>query len=119
MNAEMNRALSQMIVALEGAGRERTEAMKCEACGEKMMASEVKKAGDGKMLCEGCWGKMHGAEVEEAAKPKLGSGKRFKNLVKALDQRDSVDDPEALAAWIGRMKYGAKKFNKMAQAGRK
>lgn len=44
-------------------------------------------------------------------KPKLGTGTRFKNLVK------KVKSP-ALAAWIGRKKYGAKKFNSLAKKGK-
>ena len=55
-------------------------------------------------------------------KGKLGSGSRFKGLVKKLKARkggSSVDDPEALAAYIGREKYGKKKFQRMAAAGRK
>lgn len=46
-------------------------------------------------------------------KPKLGSGKRFKQLANKL-ARQGVEDPDALAASIGRKKYGAKKFNALA-----
>jgi len=46
------------------------------------------------------------------SKPKLGSGARFKKLAK------KVGSP-ALAAWIGRKKYGAKKFAKLSAGGRK
>lgn len=53
------------------------------------------------------------------SKPKLGSGGRFKSLVAELrGQGKSKDQAEALAASIGRRKYGAQKFNKMAQKGR-
>ncbi len=52
-------------------------------------------------------------------KAKAGSGKRFSTLVKSLKKRGDVEDPEALAAHIGREKYGAKKFSKMAAAARK
>ncbi len=45
-------------------------------------------------------------------KPKLGSGARFKALEK------KVGSP-ALAAWIGRKKYGAKKFASLAKKGKK
>lgn len=45
-------------------------------------------------------------------KPKLGSGKRFKSLVR------KVKSP-ALAAWIGRKKYGKKKFSKLSAMGRR
>jgi hypothetical protein len=40
-------------------------------------------------------------------------------LVKSLKKRDDVQDPEALAAAIGRARYGVKKFAKMAAAARK
>lgn len=52
------------------------------------------------------------------AKPKLGTGTRFKRLKSKLS-RKGVKDPGALAAWIGRKKYGAKKMAKMSAAGRK
>lgn len=45
-------------------------------------------------------------------KPKLGSGARFKALAK------KVGSP-ALAAYIGRKKYGAKKFASLSAKGRK
>jgi len=47
-----------------------------------------------------------------AKKPRLGSGARFKALAK------KVGSP-ALAAFIGRKKYGAKKMAKMSATGRK
>src|SRR6185312_2083047 len=81
-------------------------------------------------------------EVKEAMiteKPKLGSGGRFKELVNKLTQHEgremdenelnelaysvldeyTVNDPAALAASIGRKKYGDEKFQQMAAAGRK
>ncbi len=51
-------------------------------------------------------------------KPKLGSGARFKALKGKL-ARKGVKDPAALAASIGRKKYGKKKFQKLAAKGRK
>lgn len=45
-------------------------------------------------------------------KAKLGSGKRFKAMVK------KVGSP-ALAAYIGRKKYGKTKMAKLSAAGRK
>lgn len=51
-------------------------------------------------------------------KPKLGSGTRFKNLEAKL-QKKGVEDPEALAASIGRKKYGAKKMASLSAKGRK
>lgn len=47
-----------------------------------------------------------------ATKPPLGSGARFAALEK------KVGSP-ALAAYIGRKKYGAKKMAKLSAAGRK
>ena len=47
-----------------------------------------------------------------ARKAKLGSGARFKGLTKK-------GMTPALAAYIGRKKYGAKKFAKLSAAGRK
>ena len=49
-----------------------------------------------------------------SAKPKLGSGVRFKKLANSL-AREGVDDPDAVAASIGRKKYGNKKMNSMAK----
>lgn len=51
-------------------------------------------------------------------KAKLGSGKRFKSLSKSLAKK-GVRDSDALAASIGRKKFGKKKMAKMAAAGRK
>lgn len=51
-------------------------------------------------------------------KPKLGTGARFKALTKELAKK-GARNPKALAAHIGRKKYGAKKMAKMAAHGRK
>jgi len=51
-------------------------------------------------------------------KPKLGSGKRFKQLTSKLKKK-GAKDPKALAAYIGRKKYGNKKMSAMASKGRK
>ncbi len=52
------------------------------------------------------------------AKPKQGSGGRFKALSDKLAKEGS-NDPQALAAKIGRAKYGAAKMAGWAKAGRK
>ena len=52
------------------------------------------------------------------AKAKLGSGARFRALVKQLKIK-GAKDPEALAANIGRKKYGYKRFQELARKGRK
>lgn len=49
---------------------------------------------------------------------RLWSGARFKALSKKL-KKQGVEDPNALAASIGRKKYGQKKMTKMAVAGKK
>lgn len=52
-------------------------------------------------------------------KPKLGSGARFAHLKAALASHKGVRDPGALAAAIGRKKFGKAKFQSLAAAGRK
>lgn len=52
-----------------------------------------------------------------AKKPPLGSGARFKALKGQLAAKGATN-PGALAAYIGRKKYGAKKFQKLAAKGR-
>lgn len=49
-------------------------------------------------------------------KPKLGTGKRFAALTKSLAVK-KAEDPAALAAYIGRKKFGKKKFKKLAAKG--
>lgn len=44
--------------------------------------------------------------------------KKFVKLETKLAKR-GAKKPRALAAWIGRKKYGAKKFEAMAEAGRR
>lgn len=51
-------------------------------------------------------------------KPPLGSGERFANLKRTLSKK-GARNPGALAAWIGRRKYGASKMAKMSAHGRK
>jgi hypothetical protein len=52
-------------------------------------------------------------------KPALGSGARFKALEKKLSGRSGVTDPGALAASIGRKKFGASKMASLAAKGRR
>jgi hypothetical protein len=49
----------------------------------------------------------------------LGSGGRFAALKQGLSKEKGVTNPGALAAAIGRRKYGAKKMAAMSAAGRK
>ena len=50
-------------------------------------------------------------------KPPLGSGERFKQLTDKLEKQ-GAKNPKALAAFIGRKKYGAKKMQAMAAKGK-
>jgi hypothetical protein len=50
---------------------------------------------------------------------KLGSGARFAALKNKLASRPGVSNPGALAAYIGRQKYGAAKMARMSAAGRR
>lgn len=52
------------------------------------------------------------------AKAKLGSGSRFK-AVEAAAKKSGAKNPAAVAAAAGDKKYGVKKMEKMAQAGKK
>ncbi len=49
---------------------------------------------------------------------KLGSGARFKAMVKAA-KASGARNPKAVAAAIGRKKYGPKKLTALAKAGKK
>lgn len=51
-------------------------------------------------------------------KPKLGSGARFKALSSKLAKK-GIDTPDALAAKIGREKYGTEKIAKLSSKGKK
>ncbi len=43
---------------------------------------------------------------------------KFQKLVNQLSKK-GVKEPKALAAWIGRRKYGKERFQQMSQEGRK
>jgi len=58
------------------------------------------------------------AEKEEK-KPPLGTGERFKKLKAKIAAKGKVKDPGAVAAWIGRKKYGKARFQKLGAKGRK
>ncbi len=51
---------------------------------------------------------------KKAKKPKLGTGKRFKSLKSKLKKR-GAKTPAALAAWIGRKKYGKKRYAELSK----
>ena len=52
------------------------------------------------------------------AKAKLGSGTRFKKIEEEA-KKSGAKNPAAVAAAAGIKKYGVKKMEKMAQAGKK
>ena len=49
---------------------------------------------------------------------KLGGGGRFAKLESSLAGKPGIRNPAAVAASIGRKKYGAKKFNSLASVAR-
>lgn len=60
-----------------------------------------------------------GSNKMKDKKPPLGSGKRFKQLKEKIAKKGGVKDPAAVAAAIGRKKYGKKRFQELAAAGKK
>ncbi len=53
-----------------------------------------------------------------ATQPPLGTGQRFAALKAKLAQKPGITNPAALAASIGRKKFGASKFNMLAKKGK-
>lgn len=53
------------------------------------------------------------------ARPKLGSGGRFKALKQEIAREGGARDPGAVAAAIGRKRYGQKKMTELSIKGRK
>ena len=58
------------------------------------------------------------ARKENVDNSRLGSGERFAKLKSKLASQPGVTDPGALAASIGRKKYGKKKFQSLASHGK-
>jgi len=75
-----------------------------------------KKRGKGRISQATALKEAH-EKVMKRTKP--GSGKRFASLKAKLAKKKGVKTPEALAAWIGRKKWGKKRFQAMAVAGKK
>lgn len=57
--------------------------------------------------------------AKKVVKAKLGSGARFAALKAKIAARGNVTNPAAVAAAIGRKKYGNAKMAKMSAAGRR
>ena len=51
-------------------------------------------------------------------KPKLGSGQRFAELKSKLEGKPGIRDAAAVAASIGRKKWGKSKFQSLAAKGK-
>jgi hypothetical protein len=54
----------------------------------------------------------------EKMQAKLGSGARFKHLKNLLAHKPGIKNPAAVAAAIGRKKYGNAKFQHLAEHGK-
>ncbi len=63
-------------------------------------------------------GKMMKNSAMKKKMPKLGTGERFRNLTTELAKKPGIKNPAALAATIGRKKYGKKKMSKLSMKGR-
>lgn len=63
-------------------------------------------------------GSRRGSVSQPAAKAPAGKGTRFKAMVNKLKKKKGVKDPNALAAAIGRSKFGKGKMQHMAAKGR-
>lgn len=70
------------------------------------------RAGDAKYVYSG-WLRDARKSLEKGSSMEPGGGGRFRKLRDELARR-GVEDPDALAAWIGRKKYGKKRFQQMA-----
>ena len=62
--------------------------------------------------------KISGTRVTHKDSMKLGGGGRFKKVEAEVAQEPGVRDPAAVAAAIGRRKYGAKKMASLAKNGK-
>ena len=62
---------------------------------------------------------LKGGKSQPASKAPAGQGGRFKALVKKIGHKSGVRNPAAVAAAIGRSKFGKSKFQKMAAHGKK
>jgi hypothetical protein len=87
--------------------------------GKKMAAPKLVK--DKELDATPIERKQAGAKMKNGGKAKLGSGARFAALKSKIQSKGgkSAKAAGAIAASIGRKKYGAKKMTAMAVAGRK
>jgi hypothetical protein len=64
-------------------------------------------------------GSLKGGKNEPSSRDKPGKGGRYRALKRKLEHGRGVKDPGALAAALGRAKFGKKKMAKMSASGRK
>jgi len=98
----------------------------CPHCGHK--ANKVKVDGDQPVAyCDACDRRFpikghekpdSDADGDAKAKPPLGSGERFAHLKEEISHEKGARDAGAIAAAIGRKKYGATKMAQLSTAGR-
>lgn len=103
---------------LEGKKKSLTESAKvCKTCGSAKCKCEESKNESKKKdkVKEGAIAEAI-ARVEESLNEKYMG---FKKTVAAIKKGGSAENPEAVAAAIGRKKYGKEKFQKAAAAGKK
>jgi hypothetical protein len=81
------------------------------------MAQLRRKKRDGGTISQATALKEEHEEVMK--KVPAGEGGRFQALKSELSRKKGVKTPGALAAWIGRRKYGKAGFQKMAAKGKK
>lgn len=81
-----------------------------------VMKMRPKKHGEGKIAMS-----TAAMEAQKKAMHKFepGEGGRFATLKASLEKRGGVRNPAAVAASIGRRKFGKKKFQQLALKGRK
>ena len=77
--------------------------------------ARLKKRGKGQISQATALGEAHRKVMAQVP---AGEGRRFKSLAAKLKKK-GARNPKALAAWIGRRKYGKGRFQKMAAQGRK
>jgi len=89
--------------------------MNYEQIKEAAFQDELQKIAKGE-LKPGSFSKH--VKKEPAAKAPVGEGKRFSTLKNKLSREKGVTNPGAIAAAIGRAKFGKKKFQHMAAKGK-
>jgi hypothetical protein len=62
---------------------------------------------------------LKGGKNQPSSRAKPGAGGRFRALERKLSHQKGIKDEGALAASLGRSKFGKAKFQKMAAKGRR